>query len=124
MLLEMEETKRATTNEELDELESRLKIVLPADYRNWLLKYNGGRPDPARFRYKNETGPYTDGTVAWFLAVYEGEYSNFEFTFRKFKVRQRRLPENLVAIVGALFQGQFGWKVQRPASAITDGIKI
>jgi hypothetical protein len=41
-------------------MEKRLGIVLPKSYRELLLRYNGGRPDPSGFKYKNESGPYTD----------------------------------------------------------------
>jgi hypothetical protein len=88
---------------QLDALEDRLGTVLPPEYRAWLLRFNGGRPDPARFRYKYERGAYTDSSVAWFFAVHDGPYENFERKYRAFKLLQRRLPEHLVPIAGDPF---------------------
>ena len=82
----------------LSKLESRLNITLPDDYRNFLLKYNGGFPNPSVFRFKGKSGPYTDSCVDWFLSVYKGEYHNFETTFLRTKSERIRLPADLVAI--------------------------
>jgi hypothetical protein len=59
-------------------LEGRLGHHLPADYREFLLRHNGGRPDPAVFRFAVRSGRDTDSTVDWFLALYDGEHSNLE----------------------------------------------
>jgi hypothetical protein len=98
MQLTMYDTERPLSPKDLEELERRLSISLPVAYRAWLLKHNGGQPVPGGFRYKHETGPYTDGNVAWFFAVYEGQFENFERTYRAYKVLSRRFPENLVPI--------------------------
>ena len=62
----------------------------------WL--HNGGRPVPNQFRFKKEQGPYTDSIVDWFLAIYEGEYDNFEQYFQTYKIEDDRVPEHLVPI--------------------------
>jgi hypothetical protein len=66
---------------DFDALEKRLGVRFPRQYRNWLLKHNGGQPVPGGFRFKHETGPYTDSVVAWFFALYEGDYENLELEF-------------------------------------------
>ena len=101
MTPQMYDTEAPISDADLDALEERLRITLPAEYRAWLLKYNGGRPVPGTFQYKHETGPYTDGRIAWFFAVYDGQFENFERKFQAFKRPQRspvRLPDDLVPI--------------------------
>jgi cell wall assembly regulator SMI1 len=93
----MHDTKQALSSEDIDAVEQRLGIKLPGDYRAWLLKHNGGRPEPAGFRYKLKTGLYTDSAVAWFLAIHDGRFSNFERETR-WRKAQNRLPGELVAI--------------------------
>jgi cell wall assembly regulator SMI1 len=93
----MKDTKQPLTPADLEAVEQRLGIRLPDDYRAWLLKHNGGRPKPAGFKYKLETGPYTDGVVAWFLGLHDGPHENFERDCRWWK-GQHRLPENLFPI--------------------------
>jgi cell wall assembly regulator SMI1 len=96
--IEVDDTKPPIAEGDIDALEKRLGVTFPGQYRRWLLKHNGGRPYPDRFRFKNKTGPYTSSVVAWFFAIHDGEYENLESNFETFKVLDRRLPENLVPI--------------------------
>ncbi len=91
----MYETKRRLTPLDLDELEKRLSISLPDQYRTWLLKFNGGQPVPGRFSL--DGGETLDG-VAWFFAVHDGEFNNFETEFIYWTQTTKRLPDNLVPI--------------------------
>ena len=95
MALAIVESHPAVSDTELDALQKRLGIELPEDYRRFLCEHNGGRPVPKTFSFVEGKAP-TQSNVAWFLAVYDGRGENFEMTFRTFKVRSRRLPENLV----------------------------
>jgi cell wall assembly regulator SMI1 len=95
---EVYEPKRPLTSAELKAMELKLGIEFPQPYRRWLLKYNGGQPSPGRFRYKHESGPYTDGSVAWFYAIYEGKASNLWNTFQIYKSPPPRMPGELVPI--------------------------
>lgn len=83
---------------DLDALEHRLRIKLPEDYRQFLLEHNGGHPEPSGFSFVEGSDGLTDSGVAWFLAVHKGTASNFENDFNVYKVRNRRLPDNLVPI--------------------------
>ena len=94
----VEDAKSPITTEDLDALEGRLGIKIPLQYRQWLLKYNGGRPIPSGFRFKREAGPYTDSTIAWFFAVYDGKFENFETKYRFWKITTKRVPGDLVPI--------------------------
>lgn len=82
---------------DLQAVEARLNILFPSDYRQFLLAYNGGVPEPDAFHFKNETGPYTDSCVDRFYAIYDGEYDNFEKQFLSCKA-DGLLPENMIAV--------------------------
>ncbi len=92
----MKGVKVSVTTHALEALEAKLRLKLPAAYRAWLLRFNGGTPVPGEFKYKTEEGPYTDSRVAFFYAVYDGEYENFEKQFINYKVTQRRMLDNLI----------------------------
>jgi len=92
------DSKPALTASDLDDLERRLSIKLPDDYRQFLIRQNGGRPVSPVFTFVESSRGPTDSSVAWFLSVHQGKYSNFEKDFRNFKVVQRRMPDNLVPI--------------------------
>jgi cell wall assembly regulator SMI1 len=91
---------------EIDVFEARVGVSLPRPYREWLLKHNGGQPSPSGFRYNGEVGPYTDGNVAWFYAIYDGGISNLEIEFLVYKVDANRLPQNLIPIATDPFGNQ------------------
>ena len=58
------------TSEDIREAENRLNIIVPEPYLSFLLKNNGGRPDPSSIDIEvmdDEVG------VAWFFAVRDKE---------------------------------------------------
>ena len=78
-------------------LEVRLGCPLPEDYREFLLLYNGGRPEPGCFQFAQRTGPYTDSVIDWFLTLHENPYTytNLE---RKLDVFADRIPPGTLPI--------------------------
>jgi hypothetical protein len=62
------------TAERLATLERELKVPLPADYRDFLLKHNGGRPDLQRFTFTPEGDEEQESVVEWFFAVHDQPY--------------------------------------------------
>jgi hypothetical protein len=97
-MISVRDSKTPLTEEVLRATEERLGIVLPEEYRSFLLIHNGGHPTPDVFKFGTHSGRYSDSCVAWFLAIYDGEYSNFETYFMRYKLHQQRLPSELVAI--------------------------
>lgn len=83
---------------QLDEVELRLSFRFPEEYRQFLLAHNGGKPQPGVFHFTNDRGTRSDSCVDWFLAIYDGEYDNFETYFNMYKVDQVRLPAELIPI--------------------------
>lgn len=70
-------------------LELRLGYRLPEDYREFLLHYNGGQPEPSSFRFALRTGPDASSCVSWFLSLYDGKHSNLE---RNIDIFEGRIP--------------------------------
>ena len=60
----------AVSAAQLQAAETALGVQLPAAYRAFLLRHNGGQPVPDRFRLADGSGPEV---VAWFLAVHDRE---------------------------------------------------
>ena len=61
------DTERSTSTSELDALERRLNILLPDEYRQHLLKYNGGHPRPYCFDFFENSGRPNSTIIGWFL---------------------------------------------------------
>jgi hypothetical protein len=80
-------------------LEQRLGIKRPDELRRFLLAQNGGRPNPAVFDFTASDGKRENSHVQFFLSVYDGKYSNFETKFKTFKVRARRIPDDLIPFI-------------------------
>jgi hypothetical protein len=108
MLEKIKSPKDQLDLQDIERAEKRMNIVLPLAYKNFLLKYNGGRPEPAGFdiiwsedRITSEirrecSEDWRSSKVDWFLAIHEGEYSNFiEYNLVDFK---GRIPKETIAI--------------------------
>lgn len=81
------------TEERLARFEARIGQVLPADYRAFLLRHNGGRPVPATFVISAEEG--TD-TLHHTYGLHDGpSYFNLEHAY---ETHQGRVPAGLLAI--------------------------
>ena len=88
-------SKFGATEHELNQLEVRIGSSLPYDYRNFMAKYNGGRPEPSGFVFPTTNG-MSDSAVRYFLTLDESEerYSIQEFLNRYID----RIPQKLVPI--------------------------
>lgn len=59
---------------DLNLAEIRMDIVIPEPYRSFLLKYNGGRPEPNGIDIPGFLGG--EAIIAWFAAISDSEESN------------------------------------------------
>lgn len=96
--MEINESKPPITEKQLAATERKLKISLPPQYRAFLLRHNGGWPEPDSFVFKQGRGSYSDSTVNRFLAIHDGPHSNFVEYFKTYKTEHPRVPEELVPI--------------------------
>lgn len=103
MSLTIEPIAGPITENTLAAFEQRAGFPLPRAYREWLLQHNGGKPTPSKFRYKHETGPYTDGQVSAFLAIHASAVSGLGVAVAHYKLWDARLPAELVPIAEDAF---------------------
>lgn len=86
------EPGKKTTEAAVAALENSQQIKLPADYRKFLLEYNGGRPVPDSFYFKGKT---RGSSVDWFLGTDESESNSFTAYL---KIYKNRIPRNFFPI--------------------------
>ena len=81
------------TTHELDQFAQQLPSSLPLDYREFLLQYNGGQPEPATFLIDAEQGT-TD--LQWLYGLHDGpDWANL---WRARDVYHNRVPSELLPI--------------------------
>ena len=81
------------SSEALEQVERRLDIHLPDQYRQFLMRHNGGKPNPDLFKCADGGGSF----VHKFLAIHNGPYENFEQESLSFWANQA-VPDNIVPI--------------------------
>ena len=94
--IEVIESKRPTNLEEIAEFEKLIGATLPDDYKQFLLKHNGGHPVMAScdlLEAINEDNLAID--IDWFYALHEGDISNLS---KKFKYSRDRLTNEYIPI--------------------------
>lgn len=82
-----------TSTEDITAFEARRKIVFPEDYRQFLLKSNGGRPIPDVFDVPGFE--FRGGTVNAFYGLHNGPYSRLE---QAIEMYAGRIPADLIPI--------------------------
>ncbi len=98
MSVEIEDSYEPISESKLTGFESELGIKLPSDYRNFLLKHNGGRPHPNVFDVLVEGSILRTG-VNRFLGFSDSESETFS---NYFEVYADRIPKNLFPIATGL----------------------
>lgn len=90
------------TDADIDDVEEKLGVSFPVQYRDFLLLYNGGEPQsPVGLFYNDidkKTGsPTTTGleSVDYFLGIGMGKHYELESTYHRYK---RDLPDTLFPI--------------------------
>ena len=95
MLEDMTEVAHELAAEDIKILEANLKITLPSNYKNFLLKYNGGKPNPDCFPIEGlKNNPY--GGVRLFFGIDRDiQSNNIDWNY---DVMRGRLPTGLLPI--------------------------
>lgn len=116
------EPRPPLTPADLDWVEWRFKLTLPADYRAFLLNYNGGNPYPNHFHIpslKYEPGSYETAVnfpSIWSAAEPESDW-DFDLVwrlihldeYREVETRWKGEPHRNLMIVGLMPPAEFDW---------------
>jgi len=79
---------------DIAELERKLGISFPFDYKNFLLAHNGGHPTPDSFSIKGEAEG-SKSMIQGFFGIQAGEYDNLFDTMQRY---HSRVPANFLPI--------------------------
>jgi cell wall assembly regulator SMI1 len=90
----------ATDETRVAALERQIGRRLPEDYREFMLRHNGGRPKPDGFEFALRKGADASSAVEWFLSLHDGEHSNLERTIR---FMRGRFPPDTMPIASDAF---------------------
>lgn len=91
------QTESQLNSIQIEEVEKYVGLDFPNEYKNHLLKYNGGQCNPNVFKFK-ENGKLTESCVDWFLAIYDGEYDSLKEYIKTYKLDEKRLPLHMLPI--------------------------
>lgn len=80
---------------DISRIERLFNITLPQDYRQFLLRYNGGRPEPSVFRIKNYYNSDNMAVIDTFLGISNGQEDSLE---EYIKTYRDRMPKNIIPI--------------------------
>jgi hypothetical protein len=95
-IIEVEESKPPTNFSEIEKFEELVEAKLPEDYKQFLLKHNGGHPITDGFKLIQPINEKNkEAGIAWFYALYDGDGSNI---IKEFKRSRDELPDNLLPI--------------------------
>src|SRR5688572_7998164 len=70
----------ATDEDRVSTFEKSLGITLPREYREFLVAFNGGKPNPGGFRLAERSGPYTSSLVNWLFGLEDIDACDLEKT--------------------------------------------
>jgi len=85
---------------EIQQFEQRIGSTLPADYRNFLIANNGGRPNPSAFSFTTCQGKHEDSSVHYFFGIHDGRIGSLE---GKAVLRGQRIPTDFLPIATDAF---------------------
>jgi hypothetical protein len=82
------------TEDEIAEFEDKHNLLLPTDYKEFLLQHNGGRPEPNMFPIRDF--PYdTHGLMGWFYGIDD----DFDLSLAEnIETHTGRIPDDLIPI--------------------------
>jgi cell wall assembly regulator SMI1 len=83
--------------EQIEEVEKYVGLNFPNEYKDHLLKFNGGQPTPNIFKF-NQNSRENLSNIDWFLAIYDGEYDNLKKEIEMVKIEEKRMPEHMLPI--------------------------
>lgn len=89
----------AVSSADLEKVERAIGRKFPEAYKKFVLKYNGGRPEPSEFQVTWDGQDWADGwetnSVAWFVSFHKGGLTDFLDYYDTFK---SRIPRDMAPI--------------------------
>lgn len=82
---------------EIEVLENKHSLKLHQDHKKLLLVCNGGQTDRC-LSYFHDRGAIEKCILNWMLSISDDEYNNLDKYINKFKIYQKRLPDNLIPV--------------------------
>ncbi len=95
-------TKISIQISDIENIEKYVQLILPEEYKKHLLKYNGGRCKPNIFKFF-EKNKLARSNVEWFFAIHNGELSNLLDNINDYKLKHKRLPNQIFPIARDAF---------------------
>ncbi len=92
MSVVIRDSKEKLSEKKIAEVETRLGINFPSEYKRFLLKHNGGYPTPSEFSLNGEKDK---SNISYFLAIHEGESSNL---LSMANIMAERIPGDMLPI--------------------------
>ena len=93
----MDECGRRLIDDDINDLETQIAFKLPAAYRAFLLKHNGGRPTPSGFPIRDFTNnPF--GMIHYFFGI-EQDLDCYDLSWN-WEVMNGRVPDGFLPIAG------------------------
>ncbi|WP_138480587.1 SMI1/KNR4 family protein [Dyadobacter bucti] len=91
------ETEAPVKIKDIADIEYLVGLKFPTEYREHILRNNGGKCHPNRFTF-SENAAKSDSIVDWFLAIYDGEYDSLRTYSNIYKIQEQRLPFHILPI--------------------------
>lgn len=96
-MIHFTETENQVNLSQIKEIEDLMSLNFPDEYKQHILRYNGGRCSPNVFSFQ-ENGKITSSDIDWFLAIHEGEFDNLKTYIKIYKIDQKRIPSHIIPI--------------------------
>ncbi|MBN2572387.1 MAG: SMI1/KNR4 family protein [Ignavibacteriales bacterium] len=88
---------------ELEAFEKRINIQLPSEYREFILKHNGGKPVSNSFNFIDFDGKESNSLVHYFFSIHnEKSFDNLELTY-EYYINEDRIPSYMLPIASDPF---------------------
>lgn len=100
--MEIQNEFNSITVEAVVALEQRLSLELPEDYKQFILRHNGGYPTPNRFIFLDFRGHLTDSSLDYFLPIGSDIDDNVLFVYESM-LSDEKLPFGMLPIAYDLY---------------------
>ena len=94
-MIKFYDTKPQLNEAQIESLESKLHFKFPKEYKEHLLKFNGGRCEPSVFSFE-ENGKITESSVEWFFGIHDGDFNKLLDYFEILKIDEKRMPNSWI----------------------------